>query len=333
MNAALKKKLVSDYGDVFLDVGQLEESQGEIINVGLGLDIALSGGFQMGNICYISGKSGSGKTTLCLTICAAAQAIGKKCYFVDVENRLQPSMLSTIKGLDTSPDKFQIIKSTKGNLLSAENYLNILMTLIKSEEGIVVIIDSIASLASDDDLTTELGESKQMGKIPKLMSTFLNNMSQVVSNQKSLLIGLTHIQPSMSAYSGPTEVGGTKWQYLSSYRLMCLSSKEMPDTGEKTGRESTFKILKTALGPGTGEGVFYIKYGHGYNRELDLISIGRELGLISRAGSWYSFVSSKEENIKVQGENDLCKWLLDNPREADILEQQIRSLVLKPKNL
>jgi RecA/RadA recombinase len=102
---------------------------------------------------------------------------------------------------------------------------------------------------------------------------------------KSTLILITHVQANPSPYGGPTEMGGNAIRFQASTRITCLSSTETPKDGEKTGRESKFKIYKSSLGPGTGEGVFYIKYGHGYDKELDIFKMAEELGLICKSGA------------------------------------------------
>ena len=325
----LEKNIKKDYGDVMFDVSKLFDMDGKVIPVTLSMDIALNGGWQEGTIGMIAGVSGSGKSTLCLIIAASAQKHGKKVYYIDAENRLQASLLTTIEGLDTSPEKFQIIASTKDKLLMGEDYLNILVNILTHEEDAVIILDSIAALGSETTFSSQIGESKQMLTIPKQMYEMLRKACQLVRPKRHILIGITHVQASPDMYNRNPEVGGKSWPYLSTYRVTCLSSTEVPkDDPIKTGRESKFRIYKTALGPGTGEGILYIKHKAGYDRVTDVFNKAEELGFISKAGSWYSadLLSGKQ---KIQGTTAFCEYLRLNPKDLDALEQEIRDLVFE----
>ncbi len=330
MSTILEKTIEKDFGDVMFDLSKIMEYEGKIIPVTLSMDIALNGGWQEGTIGMIAGKSGSGKTTLCLVIAAAAQKLGKKVYFIDAENRLQPSLLRTIAGLDLSSDKFKVVASTSEKLLMSEDFLNILVHILTQEEDSIIILDSIASLAAENVFSSQIGESKQMVTGPRLMYEALRKACQLVRPRRNILIGITHTQANPTPYGGVPEVGGNAWQYLSTYRITCLSTTETPKDGEKTGRESKFKIFKTALGPGTGEGTFYIKHKAGYDRITDVFNKAEELGFIAKAGAWYS-AKLLSGNVKLQGQAGFCQHLIENPKDLDGLEQEIRDMVFGKK--
>ena len=324
----IEKSLKTKFGDVFFNVDDLMDQRGQTVPTSLSLDIALKGGILDGTITYIGGKEGSGKTTLCLTVAANAQKLGKKIRYIDVENRLQPELLRTIPGLDLTADNFQIIKSSQEKFLTAEDYFNIIDTIVNTEPNIIVIIDSIAALCDSGAHTAEHGESKQMMSISKLSYGACRKWAQVLRPNNSSIIAITHIQANPSMYTPYNIVGGNAWKFFASNLIICLSSSEFPKQGDKIGRQSTFKVLKSALGPGTGEAEFFIKYNAGYYKEKDLINIGKDLGLIEAAGSWLSFKDSKGEEVKVQGEDSMVEWLQEHPEESEVLEKQIRELVL-----
>lgn len=327
MSSILEKSIKKDYGDVMFDVTKLFESDGQIIPVTLSMDIALNGGWQEGTIGMIAGVSGSGKSTLCLVIAASAQKMGKTVYYIDAENRLQGSLLKTIEGLDVSPEKFKVIASTADKLLMGEDYLNILVNILTHEEDCVIILDSIAALGSETTFSAQIGESKQMLTGPKQMYEALRKACQLVRPRRHILIGITHVQSSPDMYNRNPEVGGKAWPYLSSYRITCLSSTEIPkDDPIKTGRESKFKVFKTALGPGTGEGVFYIKHKAGYDRVSDVFKQAEELGFIAKAGAWYS-AKLLSGDQKIQGVTAFCDYLRQNPEDLNALEKEVRELV------
>jgi recombination protein RecA len=326
-STTLHKSLEKEYGEIFLNPKRLQEMRGEIIPTTLGLDIGLHGGIVEGTIIGIAGVSGSGKTTLLLEIAKNAQAMGKDVYYFDVEGRLQPELLKTIKGLD--PNKIHIIRSTPDKFLTAEDYLNILNRIASEESGIFAIIDSVAALCADTVYSSKQGDSKKMMSIPQMMYDCMRRLAQILPAKKSNIAFITHVQANPSPYGGPAEVGGNAVKYFASYRITCLSTTETPKDGDKTGRESKFKILKAALGPGTGDATFYIRYHHGYNKELDIFTIAEQLGFINKAGAWYSFDNSKDELVKLQGGEAITDYLRNNPEEADYLETKIRDVIFK----
>ena len=114
-------------------------------------------------------------------------------------------------------------------------------------------------------------------------------------------------------------------KYFASTRITCLSSQEIPKTEDKkTGRQSEFKVFKTALGPGTGSGTFYIKYNHGYDKALDLANLGEEIGIIEKTGAWYKLYDEKYQGIE-----NVKLALLASPELMERLEKEIRELAFK----
>lgn len=328
----IQNLIVKEYGEIFFDIDKLREEKLQIIPVSLGLDIALGGGWEEGNIGTVAGLSGSGKTTYCLTLAAAAQKCGKKVYWFDAENRLKLSLLKTIDGLSTEKDKWEVVKSTKDKLLTAEDIFNIMISLLEKEENILIILDSIAALCPENLRDQKIGDSRQMGGPAKITYDLMRKVSQIVRLKRSLLVGITHVQANLSGYGSPhKDVGGNAWQYFSSYKLMCTKTSEVPSAGtadeKKTGRESIFKITKSALSAGTGSGMFPIRYGRGYDKYGDIAKLAIDLAMIDAKGAWLNYTFEGEE-VKIQGVEKLIKHLSKTPKHAEYFESKIRELAL-----
>lgn len=328
--SSIEETIKDLYGDVLFSATNLKEVEGQIIPTTLNLDIALNGGIAEGTITTISGVSGSGKTTLCLEIIANAQKMGKPVFYLDVEGRLRLDLLTTVKGLDL--DKLTIVRSNENKLLWAEDYLNLLEQIIRDVPRCLIILDSAAALCSTAASDTPLGESKQMMAIPKMLYDNLRKAAQILPVRKSNLIVITHLQANPSSYGGPTEVGGNALKYLGSNRLMCNSSQEFPkDETRKEGRESVFKILKSALGP-PGNATIFVRYGHGCDKYLDLFRVSEEMGLIDKRGAWYTFPQLKGyEDKKLQGQDNVLALMHDDPAFFNLLDKTVRDLVFGSK--
>lgn len=330
-------EILKEYGEIMSPADSLIESQGRIISVLPSFDIALSGGLVEGTITVLSSQPRSGKSTTALTIIAAAQhQYKKKCYYVDVEGRLTPQLMSTIPGLiwtekqekETGIPRMQVIKSSKGNFLTAEKYLNIIDKLFRSEEGCVVVLDSIAALCTESLFAANIGDSARMAAIPALMYAFMRKIAQVLPAMKSNLIAITHLQAKLDPYKAQTGMGGNAQEFFGSNVLISFSSKEEEDKdGYKIGRNTTFRVTKSALGKPGGEVVIYIRYGKGCDRNADIVELGEQLGFIAKTGAWYMY-----NDQKVQGKENLVSYFKENPKEAVKLEKQIREIALGDTN-
>lgn len=332
--SGISQSLRAKYGDIIISGDFIQENRKPIISTGLlSLDMAFNGGVRQGTIWHIGGQAKSGKTTLVLTFAAQAQKFGCPVYFIDVEGRLQPELLSCIEGLDAA--KLNIVRSSQERLLTAEDFLTIIESIIKDEPNAVIILDSIAALSTENELSSEM-VSQSRAELPKLMYKFLRKIQQIVPSTNTILISITHLQANPTGYGSPfREVGGNAIQYGASYWMDCLSSSNVEDnTGKKVGKDSKFKIMAVANGPPDAEPIIPIRYGRGCDKYVDLVRIAVDLSIINKAGSWMSVtldnLKDEEGNpttIKVQGEDKMCQYLRENPNVYDLIAGLIRAMV------
>lgn len=74
------------------------------------------------------------------------------------------------------------------------------------------------------------------------------------------------------------------------------------------------------MAPPFKQAEFDIIYGTGISREGSLIDLGVEVGVVKKAGAWYTYGSDQLG----QGKENARAFLLDNPDLANDIEQQIR---------
>src|ERR1700679_3833906 len=119
----------------------------------LGLDMALGiGGLPKGRIVEIYGPESSGKTTLALHVVAEVQKAGGTAAFVDAEHALDPSYAHKL-GVDL--DELLVSQPDTG-----EQALEITDTLVRSGAVDIIVIDSVAGLATGAEI--EGGEGQQV---------------------------------------------------------------------------------------------------------------------------------------------------------------------------
>lgn len=152
----IQKELVKKHNDipVIYDAQKLIDKQRQIVPVSPSLDIALGGGILEGTWNILSGPPKCGKSVTAFQIAANAQKLGKFVYIFAIESRIKKRDLQGIQGFDINMCK--IIQSEAGCILTAEDFLNDAMHVIKNHPGCVVILDSASALCSSGEFSKDI---------------------------------------------------------------------------------------------------------------------------------------------------------------------------------
>lgn len=321
-----RKKLEKDFGDIFIDPQSILDKERTIFPLSPKLDIALMGGIPSGCWGIISGLSGAGKSSLALSLCSKAQKEeygSRKCYYFDVEHRLEKKNLLGIPDLSFDKDKLEIISSTRGNILTAEKVLTIAERLLKDEPGIVIVIDSSSSLCTSKEYD---GDISAVGRNegPKLLAQFTRKLNSVVSVQDSLVIIIQHLIANTSGYGSPwLEDGGNKIVYQSDFKLRGYSFKKWEEGDKLVGQSTSYQIVKAPLGQPGAKVESYIRYGQGIDNVWELIELACDVGLITKGGAWFN-LDFLLIPIKLQGQAKVWEYLNSSPNDLKILEKQVK---------
>lgn len=300
------------------------------ISISPSIDIGLSGKIGIGipEGCWVSlsGPPKAGKSLTAMQIAANfQQQLGKKVYIGNTEHRIKPRDLTGIHNLDI--EKVKIIQSEKGNILSAEDHLNEYMNLLKTEQDIVLIIDSTSALCTRDEMDDEI-KADRRSKGPKLLASFCRQMTSVVPIQDNVVITIQHI----IANTGPGmstkyEDGGYKIQFQGDVRLVCSHFKvEGNEDSAGYGQEVHWKVMWSSLGAPGSKITSFIRYNHGIDKEKELIDIAKSCGLISLSGSWYECLFDTEIP-KLQGEEKVRDYLFNNQDKVTKLIELINGMI------
>jgi recombination protein RecA len=305
----------------------------DILHTPLSLDIALSGGIPDGCICLITGKTKTGKSTLCLELLKNAQLDNRPTFYVNIEKRCTPSLLATIQGLDLT--KLKVIPSNVDKILTAEDYLDIIERICKTQKKAVIIVDSIAALSTATEYEDQIGSNRDMAGPAKLLASFFRRAQQIVDSQDVILVFISQMMSSRDP-RGPKwiEKGGAAVQYANSVWLKVTWTKQWernPETNAPDGHDMHITVQSSSLGRPFLPCVLPLRYGCGIDNVRDVVTTAENLGLIEKAGAWYTLsagVSNKKELPKFQGLARLSNFLKDNPDKLKQLETEIRNIVL-----
>jgi recombination protein RecA len=284
----------------------------------LGLDVALGiGGLPKGRIVEIYGPESSGKTTLTLQVIAEAQRKGGTCAFIDAEHALDPIYAEK---LGVNVDELIVSQPDNG-----EQALEVADMLVRSGAVDVLVVDSVAALTPKAEIEGEMGDH-HVGLQARLMSQALRKITGNIKNANCLVIFINQIRMKIGVMFGnpETTTGGNALKFYASVRLDIRRTGSVKEGEEVTGSETRVKVVKNKVAPPFKQAEFQILYGQGINRLGEVVDYGVKLGMIDKAGAWYSCQGEKIG----QGKQNAIQYLREHPELAQSLEERIKSEML-----
>lgn len=297
----------------------------EVISTGsLGLDIALGvGGLPRGRVVEIYGPESSGKTTLALQVIAETQKKGGTAAFIDAEHALDPVYGSK---LGVNVDDLLVSQPDTG-----EQALEIADMLVRSGAVEIVVIDSVAALTPKAEIEGDMGDS-HMGLQARLMSQALRKLTANIKRSNTLVIFINQIRMKIGVMFGnpETTTGGNALKFYASVRLDIRRIGSVKKGEEVVGNETRVKVVKNKVAPPFKQAEFEILYGEGISRLGEIIDLGVEMGLLNKAGAWYSY----DNNRLGQGKENVRHYLSENPALVKDLEDKLRAhFFVKPEKV
>lgn len=290
----------------------------------LGLDHALGvGGLPRGRVIEIFGPESSGKTTLALQVIAEAQKKGGICAFVDAEHAMDPEYS---KNIGVKIDELLISQPDNG-----EQALEITESLIRSGNIDVVVIDSVAALTPKDEIEGDMG-AHHMGKQARLMSQALRKLTAIVAKSKTVVIFINQIRMQIGVVFGNPETtpGGKALKFYTSVRLDIRRIAQIKKGDDVVGSRVRVKVVKNKVAVPFKKTEFDIIFGEGISHEGEILALGEEIGIISKAGASYSYLPAdkKGEPIKLGRGYDAARTFLreNNKIRNDILKEIQKNL-------
>ena len=300
-------------------MGEQERQAIPAISTGsLTLDIALGiGGLPKGRIVEIYGPESSGKTTLTLQVIAEAQKQGATCAFVDAEHALDPTYAEK---LGVEVDDLLVSQPDTG-----EQALEITDMLVRSNAVDVVVVDSVAALTPKAEIEGEMGDA-HVGLQARLMSQALRKITGSVKSANCLVIFINQIRMKIGVMFGnpETTTGGNALKFYSSVRLDIRRIGSVKQGDEIIGNETRVKVVKNKVAPPFRQAEFQILYGQGIYHLGELLDLGVQQGVISKAGAWYAYQGDKIG----QGKANAAKFLAEHPEIANEVESVVRQQLL-----
>jgi recombination protein RecA len=326
-----KEKVMEKEKALEVAIGQIEKQfgKGSIMKMGerthmlvesiptgaMSLDLALGiGGLPRGRVIEIFGPESSGKSTLALHVVAEAQRNGGTCAYIDAEHAMDPTYAKAI-GVDI--DELLISQPDTG-----EQALEIVDMLIRSGGLDVVVIDSVAALTPRAEIEGDMGDA-HVGLQARLMSQALRKLTASLSKSGTVAIFINQLREKVGVIYGSSEVtpGGRALKFYSSVRLDIRRIESIKDGPDAIGNRTRVKVVKNKIAPPFKQAEFDIMYGTGISREGSLLDVAVELGIVKKAGAWFTY----EGEQLGQGRENVKQFLRDTPELTVEIDERIRT--------
>jgi recombination protein RecA len=251
------------------------------------LDVLLGGGIPVGRTTQLFGDPSGGKTTLCLKIVAEAQKTCRtclkkehpkkedhpfepmKCLWVELESTFDKSWASKM-GVDLTTLEFAQPES-------AEQAGNILEMFLQSTDGDLVVVDSLAHMTPQEELTNPL-ENQLVGVMARVLNKMFRAETMIMNRRKKSGHGPTVVMVNQVRekvgvlYGNPeTRPGGKGQLFASSVEIRLSPGKPyyegangpvQKNPGEGALPifvEINFAVRKSKIGVPRGEGTFKLQ--------------------------------------------------------------------------
>ena len=298
-----------------MKLGENAQMSVDVIPTGaLSLDIALGiGGVPRGRIIEVFGPESSGKTTVALHMIAEAQKMGGEAAFIDAEHALDPVYA---KNLGVDIDNLIVAQPDTG-----EQALEIAEALVRSGAIDIIVVDSVAALVPKAEIDGDMGDA-HVGLQARLMSQALRKLAGVLNKSNTVAIFINQLREKVGIMFGNPEVtpGGRALKFYSSVRLDVRRIETLKVNNEMVGNRTKVKVVKNKVAPPFREAEFDIVYVKGISKEGNVLDIGVNLGIVEKAGAWFSYNGTRIG----QGRENVKQYLVEHPDVCAEIEKKIR---------
>ena len=294
-------------------LGDKDPNKVNCISTGsLQLDKILGGGIALSRIAEIYGVEGAGKTSLCLQLVAQCQQSGGSVAYVDVENSVDLNYARTL-GVDVK----HLIFSQPS---SAEQALDIVDALVKSNEVKLIIVDSVAALAPQAELDGEMGDAT-IGLIARLMGKALRKITASVNQANCAVVFINQLRSNIGGYGNPdTTPGGRALKYAASQRIEMRKTTAIKEGADVVGNMVKIKIVKNKIAPPQQVCELPLIFGKGFSPEDEVFTLAVEFDIIHKSGAWMT----THNDQRFQGMANTKAYYNENPELLEELTKLVK---------
>lgn len=229
---------------------------------------------------------------------------------------------------------------------TAEQFLDQVMRVVRDTDDVgLIVIDSIAVLVPQL-VHGESFEQKSMGGNAKVVTDFCNEVCPILGEKDIACIVINQARDDFSnPYADFKIPCGNGLKLACSMILTFQKGKLLDAKGEEQkqsyetpqGNIVWVRIQKTKIcKPDRRVGFYTLSYDYGVDVVADLIPMAVDLGVIKKAGSWFSIVNPDTEElatyedgevIKFQGQIPLMNFLRETPEVYNFVNNYVMAKI------
>lgn len=272
----------------------------------LSLDLSLGGGFPINKITEVCGPPNSSKTSFILNLikqnpeCVTA--------YLDIDNSVSYDYLENM-GIDTES---LVISHPE----SAEQLIQIVQSLVSNKAVDIIVVDSIATLISKDELKNSMLSHYNNN----IIVDTIKKLSGLIYKSDCAMILVNQIRNDLKSqkYGSEIAIADRALNTYATIRLDIRQTNEIHHYDQIIGAKLKISIKKNKIALKKGESVSINHYyKSGLDTVDDLLELAVNANIIQRSGSWYNFggqkIQGKDAFIRFlrQGNNDLLNYIHD----------------------
>lgn len=279
------------------------------------LDYVLGcGGLPRGRILELYGQESSGKSTLAMFIAGQVQKAGGKVVWMDAEFCFSTEYAKKI-GVDT--DNLIVCQPE-----TAEEAFEIISELVATNEIDLVVLDSVAALATKQEIDSEVGK-ESMAMQARVMSRVLRVMAGRFSRTKTAMLFINQVREKVGIYFGDkkTTPGGKALKFYSSVRIEVSKKESMKDKNDMVfGNKMGMRGVKNKVGYPFRVAEVDVIYEKGIDMVADALDTAMIIDVVTKKGNTLMF---GDEKLGV-GRSQAKDFLESNPKILENIRKEIK---------
>ena len=280
----------------------------------LKLDVELKGGYPKGTFIESAGFQGAGKTTSCIEAAVQFQKAfpDELILWVDIEKVFDKVYFQRL-GLDTNPERFILLRTRTG-----EEAFEAMIEFGKSVKGGFIVLDSVTLLLPEKEDESDMGQA-QMGSQARLMSQGLRKLFPHSSKNETTVFFINQLREKLGVMYGKntTTTGGKS---LGFYTRTRLEMSRVKGEYEETSFGCNILLEKATFGNEKQKVNTHLLLDGGFDKIADIMDLGVESGVLTKAGAWFVYGETKIG----QGKEQTRALLEDNLELSNEIEIKIR---------
>lgn len=296
-----------------------------VISTGImALDLALGiGGWPENHLSVVWGSEAGGKTTMGYCAGAAAIKMGKVPLLVDMEKKGSPKwMRKNMEQFGVDPDELLISQPETG-----VEALNIVLQAIGAVD--IIILDSVYQLVTPGEMDSSTAADQHPAALARLLGSNIKPIVSRLHNSGTVMLWINQERRTFDRYNPVVQPGGKVMEFTPIIITRVRRKTFIPQKGlPKLGIWCEVDVKKNQADAPHRRAQFALYFDRGIDKDFDAWETAKELGVVTRAGAYYSWRAEEELGFKsVQGEETAKGTLKSIEGALDLLHLDVEQAI------